>query len=538
VRFAFRLLLALSVLLVLVAVLPRAANAQERRIEVAAKEAMKRAHADFSAADYDGGLARLLKATRACGTIRCSPPTRAALLRDEGVMQVRRGNGGKAAQLFVEALQVDSRVELPAAYDVPDVRAAWNAAKDEAGSSSAPQPSGDFTHTPAPEEAERTPLPIYVEYSGTDQVTTVIAKYKAAGDAEWKRVSLVRMGQGFGGLVPCGDVKLGVLHYYVQGFDSGGTPNALSGDPKHTYHVAIRRTLVGQPPALPGKPPPATCAPGEEGPLVTPAEKPPETGPAQCIDDSQCNGGVCRDGHCAEPERREQSRTSFARVWVGVSLSADVVVLPGGSDVCKLSSAALPATSNYYCTNPVDGSDYPSRATVGENNSLSQGNAGQVGGGPTWGNVRVLASLDYAFNPNILVGVRFGLVTNGYTGSAAVSNGRAFGPPIQAELRGTYVFGTNALAHSGFSPTMFVNGGVGRFDASTNVTVVQTGVPGQLSKVAWLTGGPAFAGLGAGVRYQFSQRIAFTAALKLAAAFGGSGVFPTFGPEVALQYGF
>ncbi|MGO8997326.1 MAG: hypothetical protein ACLQVI_28760 [Polyangiaceae bacterium] len=524
--------------LALVALAPRAAFAQDRRIEVAAKEAMRRARADFSAADYDGGLARLLKATRACGTIRCSAPTRAALLRDTGVMQVRRGNGGKAAQLFVEALQVDKRVEIPPVYDVPDVRGAWNAALEESNSEATPQPTGDFTHTPAPEQAVSTPLPIYVEYGGSDQVASVIAKYRAVDATDWKRVNLVRSGRGFGGMIPCADVKLGVMRYYIQGFDSGGSPNALSGDPKHPFHVAIRKALVGSPPSLPGQPPPATCAAGEATAAVPPAEKPPEEGPAQCIDDSQCNGGVCTNGRCAEPEHREESRTNYAHVWVGVSLSVDVVVLPGASDVCKLTPTALPENSaGYYCTNP-DGSDYPSRASTTENNALAAGNAGQAPSSLVFGDIRVLASFDYAFTSNLLVGARFGAVLNGYSGTVAAKNGRAFGEPIHAELRGTYVFGKNALAHSGFSPMLFVGGGIAQYDASENIIVTQTGIPGWLPKTAWLTSGPGFVGVGGGVRYQFSQRVAFNAALKLDAAFGANGVLPSFGPEIALQYGF
>jgi hypothetical protein len=515
---------------------PRPAIAQEHRVEQLAKAAMRRARADFSAADYDGGLARLLKATRACGTIRCSAPTRAALLRDTGVMQLRRGSGAKAAQLFAEAMQVDKRVDLPSVYDAPDIRAAWNAAIGEADAQVMPQPTGDFSHTPAPEQAVNTPLPIYAEYTGSDAVAEVVAKYRSGDDAEWKRVNLVKMGRGFGALVPCGDVKLGIMRYYLQGFDAGGTPNALSGDPKHPYHVTIRAQIVGQPPSLPGQPPPATCKAGEAG-AVAVAPPPPAApeGPLQCIDDSQCNGGVCTDGHCAEPERRESEVTTYAHVWVGVSLSVDVVMLPGSSDACKLTSGGLLLNSaGYFCTNP-DGTDYPGSA--GENNALATGNAGQASGGPVFGDIRVLASFDYAFNPNMMIGARLGGVLNGYTGSAAINSGRAFKAPIQAELRGTYVFGKNALTHSGFSPMAFVDAGLGKFDAATSVTVTQTGVPGSLPKTAWVTSGPGFVGAGAGVRYQFSQRVAFNTALKLALAFGGS-MLPSFGPEVAVQYGF
>jgi hypothetical protein len=516
---------------------PRAAFAQDRRIEQLAKEAMKRARADFSAADYDGGLARLLKATRACGTIRCSAPTRAALLRDTGVMQVRRGNADKAAQLFAEAVQVDRRVDLPVAYESPDIRSAWSAATDQATATSAPQPVGDFVHSPAAEQTPDTPLPIYVEYSGADAVTSVVAKYQGPGGV-WKRVNLVRTGRGFGGLVPCGDVKLGVFRYYLQGFDAGGAPDALAGDPKHPFHVAIRKTLVGPPPSLPGQPPPATCGAGGTAASEPPPAPEPE-GPAQCVDDSMCNGGVCTNGHCAEPEHQEEERTSYAHLWIGVSLSADVVVLPGSSNVCQTSSTGMLTNSaGYACTNP-DGSDYP--GTAAENNGLSAangGNGGQASGGPVFGDIRVLGSVDYAINPNVLLGARFGAVLQGYTGQAAISANKAFGPSIHGELRGTYLFGKNALTHSGFSPLVLVGLGMAKFDAATTVAVTQAGVPGTLPKTAWVTSGPFFVGAGGGVRYQFSQRIAFNMALKLDFAFGGNGFQPSLSPEVALQYGF
>jgi hypothetical protein len=52
----------------------------------------------------------------------------------------------------------------------------------------------------------------------------------------------------------------------------------------------------------------------------------------------------------------------------------------------------------------------------------------------------------------------------------------------------------------------------------------------------WVTSGPFFVAAGSGVRYQFSQRAAFTAYLRVNAAFGGAMLFG-LGPEVAFQYG-
>ncbi len=66
--------------------------------------------------------------------------------------------------------------------------------------------------------------------------------------------------------------------------------------------------------------------------------------------------------------------------------------------------------------------------------------------------------------------------------------------------------------------------------------VTQTSIPGPLQKDAWRVGGPGFAGGGVGARYAFSQRIAFTMALKVSQTFGG-GIF-AIGPEVGLFYGF
>jgi hypothetical protein len=393
-------------------------------------------------------------------------------------------------------------------------------------------------HAPPTEQAVNTPLPVYVEYKGADHVATVIVKYQSPGDATWKKVDLGSMGGGWGGTIPCEDVKLGTLRYYVQGFDSGGSPNALSGDPKRPFAVAIRAAITGSPPALPGQPPPAACSGAA-----------PEAEASECIDDSQCNGGSCVGGRCAEPTPQEETKRGFARFWLGFSASLDVVPLPSGSDVCALTSNAEPYNSEgYTCTNP-NGSDFPTHQSPVEASTLRPGSAGQVNGGPAVGDVRLLLNADFALSPNALVGLRFGWVVHTGAGPFAFS-GKGLEPPFHVEGRGTYVFGNDALSHSGLAPMAFVDLGAARFDAGRTVSVTQfasttsssagppqAAIPGSLQKNAWKVAGPFFLGGGAGVRYAFSQRIAFTMAAKVAVAMGG-GVLPAIGPEVALAYGF
>jgi len=90
-----------------------------------------------------------------------------------------------------------------------------------------------------------------------------------------------------------------------------------------------------------------------------------------------------------------------------------------------------------------------------------------------------------------------------YPGTVAVQTGRAYGHPIHVEARVTHLFGQEPLAH-----------------------------------VARVTDGPWFLTLGGGVRYPFSLRAAFSAAVRVNAAFDGNGLLPTAGPEVGFQYGF
>jgi hypothetical protein len=243
------------------------------------------------------------------------------------------------------------------------------------------------------------------------------------------------------------------------------------------------------------------------------------------------------DERPAKPAERAAPRETYARLWLGVAGAIDLLSMPAANDACLLGSGGEPTTpSNLYCTNP-DGTDFPSRASSMQNSELVKGQAGQLAGGFQPGDVRAMLSVDYALNPNVLVGGRLGYVANSYTGSAASKDGRAAGFKIHVEGRATYLLGANPLARAGFAPMGFAGLGLAEFDGHATSVVTLSNVKGQQPVDVWRTDGPFFVMLGGGARYQFSTRAAFTGALRLNVAIG-NGALVTYGPEIGLAYGF
>jgi hypothetical protein len=520
----------------------RPAAGADRRTEAAALDALKKAAGDYLATNYTAAARRLERAARACGAKRCSPRTRATVLRDLGTMQFRNGDVAAARRTWTEALKLAPDLAPNPDYDAPDLRAAWDEARTAtagtagaagtAASAGKPestsgQPTGDFTHTPAAEQKANTPLPIYAELEGP-HLARVIVKYRGAAAKEWSRVELKPMGSGWGGMIPCGEVTVGTLHYWLQGFDESGEPAANSGDLKHPYTVAVKDEITGEAPHLPGKSPPKTC--GD-------TDCPP--GLPGCAPEKEKDEGNEREREPTEGEAPAAASTEYARLWFGVSAELpELLSMPAGQDLCKLTSAGLPANSLVaYCTNP-DGSDFPTRANPMQNDQLVPGRSGRIDGGLHTGDVRVMAAFDYALSANLLVGGRFGYVLSAYTGQAAVNAGRALGPKIHAEGRVTYVLGSAPLTKVGFAPMGFLGAGVSEFDGSVTSAVSQANVAGQQPVNVWITDGPFFVAAGAGVRYQFSVRAAFTFAARANAVIGGNGFLMTYGPEVGVLYGF
>jgi hypothetical protein len=577
---------------------PTVALAADPKIEKEAQALEKKAiEEDNLNVNYAGAIKKLQSAIAKCDGDKCNSALKAGLLRDLGAMQILNGSVDEGKASFGQAIGMDATIELDPAYKNPQLEGIWNEVKKKGGGGggapvkAGPQPTGDFVHSPPTEALVRTPLPVYVEYSGSEELTRVTVKYKGFGQPDWKTIELKKSDSGFGAMIPCKDVTQGLMQYFVQGFTDQHDPVATSGTRTKPFTVPVSLQITGPAPSLPGEEPPEQCADTGECPPDFPGcggkkkpggedcAKDADCESSSCVDDkcvdkkasgedcgsdTECNSGTCTSGKCAgkkaegdECDSDEDcdsdkctegkcaaggsSKGKGSKLWIGVAVSFDIDFLPGANDVCILPPAGPNNSAGYGCVDPASGTSFPPSGAV--DREITKGTSDQVVGGMKLGNIRLLASLDYALSHNVLLGLRAGYVLS----TAPV--GSAFAP-LHLEARLSYLIGKDAISKKGLSPMVLAGVGAGEFDAFVPVPVVGTcsGQTGGCSPVgkaisvtenAWLAAGPVFFTVGGGARVLFAPKVAMTAVLKFQGAFGGAaGFLPGIAPEVGLQFGF
>lgn len=545
-----------------------AAFAQDAKVEAAAKALQKKAiQSDYLGTDFAKAKAKLEKAIADCGTDKCSPSLLAQLQRDLGTVLVGGGLDANAGvKAFAEALKLDPKIELDPDLKTSELEKAFEKAKSSGGggggggggTGESKTEDGDFVHTAAPEQAIRTPLPIYVEYSGSEALVKVLARYRAPGMGEWKTLELKKVGNGWGAEIPCLEIQPGVVKYYVQGLNSENDPVATGGDRNNPFTTDIKQSISGDAPHLPGQNPPAQCPdtgdcppgfPGCKGSGATGSEGMLKDAELPCEADDECKSNKCEDGRCTEPESKDKSK--YKKLWIGGGLTLDFVFVPGADNVCTLNKKGLYPTNDagYYCTDS-NGNDFPKRATEQEpsteNASIVPNRANSVNGGGALSKFRIMASFDYAPVNFFMIGARLGIaVPLGYPGTeAGVDAKKAAAPWLHLEARGTFIIGKDGLAATGLRG--YAYGALGLASHETGIpvkvrTLESDGGTKDRDLTAWKLQGqaPFFIGVGGGVRVAFldQARLALMLGLRGTLSFG-EGVLPAVAPEVAMQYGF
>ena len=532
---------------------------------------------DYLAMDFAGAENKLKQAIKSCGSSGCSPSVLAELHRDLGVIYIgglQQIADGEAA--FADAVAADPNIQLDEDLTTPEIQEAFEAAKRSSGRAATQAPrsgrsrsvavEGDLFHTPAAEQEVMTPVPVYVEAPLDLDVAKVEVRYRPFGAREWKTLTLRKMGEGFGGEIPCQDIgtTTGDLSYFIQAIGPEGDIVGTTGSRSNPVQVPIRNVIDSDPPRLPNRPAPAKCDAAADCPPGLPGcdsrgKRGDKGWGASCDRSSECEAGlVCLNGSCEIGEDDDAGEQLCEldmdcadgvsciegvcggrgkKWWVSLSFQPDLAFM-SGTDVCSPNGQQ---NDGYACFRQSDGIQYRGIPHEGQANAIA--------GGFTLATIRVLVGIDRLISDNFTAGARLGYAFNG---GPETDNGTAF-LPIHAEARIAYWLGDKPFSKpKGLRPYFFLAGGLAQVDAKIPVDVKEDhgahadwpdyvrddlqDFPDSQKLDAWKKMGQAFVGAGGGVMYATQANQGFFVDLKLMQMFPTSGT--VIAPEIGYTMGF
>jgi hypothetical protein len=356
-------------------------------------------------------------------------------------------------------------------------------------------------HTPLKEQAILTPVPIYAELPQGVTATRVQLSYRPFGATAWKVLAMTKVREGYGAEIPCLDVgsATGNLSYFIQAFDADNNPVSYSGTRADPHKIPIRTALEGEPPHLPGQPPPAKCP--------DPGDCPPEF--------PGCKGNSSDGDPSAAPEPAPDPASDTKKNWVSLSLQQDFLFLSSATNTCSGGNdyACFRETGEYYDFLPYDKS------------------GGELSGGVGLATTRIMVGYDRALW-NFALGVRVGFA---FGGGPQAPGGKSFFP-VHAEARAAYFFGSDPFRRVGPRPYAVLSGGIAQIDSSVGVIIYENEsdfvADKRLTLDAWRKAGTGFASAGLGILYGITPRMGPEAEFKVIQLFGASGT------AMALKIGY
>jgi hypothetical protein len=504
---------------------------------------------DYLATDFASAEKKLTDALSLCKkTSDCSPFIRARVHCDLGVVEYMLHKVDLARTEFATALLEDPNIDLDKDLSNTDVQNEFAASKSggpppvSAGptTTTTTSPSGAQTggmkHIPPARQQVQTPLPLYVEVQADLGASKVIARYKPVGARDWKTTQLRKMGDGFGGEIPCGDVgrNEGELQYFIQALDANGDLVAASGRSATPQVVAIVKKLDGEAPHLPGQPPPEACKPGsaESAPgtahvATESGDCPPDfpgchaEGPGTCESKEDCMAGeTCVEGTCRKGG--EDESRPYKKNWLSLAVQVELPLMQGATNACL-------GGAGYTCFRSDTGAYYADVPAKDRHDEV-------IGGFATSPMVRILIGYDRVVLRNVAIGGRVGYAVFGGGPQRPVNGSASEGPsfmPLHVEARVAYWFGKNVFAHKGMRFYAFASGGMTEVDASQSIDLFQPGPRGaNIAVDAWTKTGLGFAAVGPGIMYAVTPNGGLILEVKPIV------LFPTFGFAVGAQLGY
>lgn len=523
-----------AVFLAALAILPSTALAQQGPRDRAARSLITDAVEEYQNLEIDRSLERLQNAVRTCASGGCSPAMTARVHMAIGIVQVGgQQNTTAGVESMVRALQLDANAQPDAMLVTPEISAAFRQAQGQLTGGTRPTTNtntpprrtpptsggGELLHTPAPEQLANTPLPVYVEPSGTLSVEHVYVYYKGNGMRSFERREMNRAANGYGVEIPCASMIAPSMEYYVTAVDANTQVVATVGSETSPVQVSIVARRSHPAPSLPGRAPSETCAadteecpPGMTGPQCR--SRPgargnrglgdPCAANEECGEGLHCDAGACGVGEASSGEPTEPTDPRAPRAS---RLSFD---LGGG-----IGAAFLTGRPSYA----------EQRLLVNSAGQVVSRDCGTVvcyqtidpGFAPTF---FLAANVRYNFTPRIGAAVvaRFQFDAAPWEIAASAGGAVRSNPFANLLLMGRmyYAFTPHGFASSGFVASAFGGGGVGQIEPKPALPSTETRQGAHV-----LSG---YGNVHAGARVEYAVRNGFHAGAEVTLQF----MFPTF----------
>jgi hypothetical protein len=458
---------------------------------------------DYQNLEIDRAVERLQIALRGCGNGSCSPQVVARVHMSLGIVAVGgQQNNESGIESMARAISLDANAEPDPLLVTPEISTAFRQAQSRGRSGGAgntgnagntgstgnsgntgSRPSrggGELLHTPAPEQLENTPLPVYVEANGGLSAEHVYVHFRGNGMRAFERREMTRVANGWGTEIPCANIIQGNVEYYVSAQDASGAELASAGSEGAPVQVSIVARRTAPAPALPGRMPPDTCAggmdecpPGMTGPQCRPrggaSTRRGGLGDActsndECGEGMRCDGGACaatEGGSGGDEPRPSASTDRFQRFTMDVGGGVGLAYLGGGrppyAEYRRWQFVAADGTRTtqescgaYLCSPQV-----------------------KAGFAPTYF-LSALIRYNFTRRIGVGIGVRFQFDTAPWEIPPPAPTATAPNPPTTSvsnpfanlliNARLYYAFTPNGFAAQGFVASAFVGGGVGQIE--------------------------------------------------------------------------
>ncbi len=508
----FRPALGAFLALVLAAQLASAAGANDSAKKLS-REAMEE---DYLATNMDAALSKLQKALKTCGKNKCSTDVITELYGNLGtVYAAGLARPSEAVDAFKKMLEADPKAKPNSAYLTGDVQKAYDDAKAALAPAAPSAPQAPevvvLEEKPWAEQATYHSVPVYVEVPEGTEASSVTVRFRMPGAEDWREVKLQKLGDGFGGYIPCtATEKPGKLAYFVTAFDVNLDRVASAGSAAQPRVVEIKTAISGRQPSLPGKVPPSACPRPEERLSCETNDDCPGT--------QECVKLSCVDSSTvSHPE--QDAEKARKRNWLSLSFSPDLTLVSSASDACSQDAQSDGKLSCFFS----GGVQY-------QGQPVESGTSNSLNGGIGTGTMRVMAGYDRVIGTRMTLGARLGFAFLGYPERV---DGKKF-LPFHAEARFAFFFNKDPFKEKGVRPYLFANAGVAEASARVSTTVVDfDGVnTNNYDLDVYQKAGPAFGGAGVGLQYAVSPGAAMVVEVA------GRAMFPTFAPVIAPALGF